>query len=113
MAEGLALLASCLAATVVVETLGALLLFRIRSRNALAVVALAQVATNPLVEAGAIGAATFLPSLTIPIIAAFELAAFIAEALIYRAKGICTRPWMISAVLNALSLGLGMLFIAL
>ena len=113
MAEGLALLAYCLAVTVIVETIGAFLLFRIRDKDALIDVALAQVATNPLVEAGTIGAFTFFPNAAIAIVAVLELAAFVAEALIYRAKGICARPWLVSAVLNAFSLIAGFITFAI
>ena len=81
MAEGLSLLAYCLAVTVIIETIGAFLLFRIRDKDALIDVALAQVVTNPLVEAGTIGAFTFFPNAAILIVAILELAAFVAEAL--------------------------------
>ena len=58
--------------------LGALILFRLRAVDALVVVVLAQVVTNPLVEACTIGAATYLPNLLIPIVAVLEVAAFVA-----------------------------------
>lgn len=113
MAEGLSLLAYCLAVTVIIETIGAFLLFRIRDRDALVDVALAQVVTNPLVEAGTIGAFTSFPNAAIPIVAILELAAFVAEALIYRAKGTFPHPWLASAVLNALSLIAGFIIFAI
>ncbi len=109
MADSLIVLAECLVLTIIIETLGALVLFRLRTADALVVVVLAQVVTNPLVEAGTIGAATFLPNLLIPIIGALEVAAFVAEALIYRAKGTFPHPWLASAVLNAFSLIAGFL----
>ena len=109
MAESLAVLAECLVLTIIIETLGALILFRLRAVDALLVVVLAQVVTNPLVEACTIGAATYLPDLLIPIVSVLEVAAFAVEALIYRAKGTFPHPWLASAVLNAFSLIAGFL----
>ena len=109
MAESLAVLAECLVLTIIIETLGALILFRLRAVDVLLVVVLAQVVTNPLVEACTIGAATFLSNLLIPIVAVLEVAAFAVEALIYRAKGTFPHPWLASAVLNAFSLIAGFL----
>lgn len=102
MPELLALLARCLLITLAIELAGACLLFRIRDVDTLIVVALAQLATNPLVETGAIGAYGYLPHPAI-MLAILELAAFAVEALIYRAKGIAEHPWAMSAILNTLS----------
>ena len=113
MAESLAVLAECLVLTIIIETLGALILFRLRAVDALVVVVLAQVVTNPLVEACTIGAATYLPDLLIPIVSVLEVAAFAVEALIYRAKGTFPHPWLASAVLNALSLIAGFIIFAI
>lgn len=107
MPELLALLARCLLLTLAIELAGARLLFRIRDADALIVVALAQIATNPLVEIGTIGAYSRLPH-PMAALAALELAAFVAEALIYRAKGVAGHPWALSLVLNALSFVAGL-----
>lgn len=107
MPELLVLLARCLLLTLAIELMGARLLFRIRDTDALIVVALAQIVTNPLVEVGMIGAYSYLPHPAAAIVA-LELAVFVAEALIYRTKGVTGHPWAMSAALNALSFALGL-----
>ncbi|HQE69712.1 MAG TPA: hypothetical protein PK071_01160, partial [Atopobiaceae bacterium] len=102
MPELLALLARCLLLTLAIELAGARLLFRIGDTDALIVVALVQIVTNPLVEIGVIGAYSYLPH-PVAAVTVLELAAFVAEALIYRAKGTTEHPWAMSAILNALS----------
>ncbi|RVU98591.1 hypothetical protein EII22_01940 [Coriobacteriales bacterium OH1046] len=107
MPEPLALLARCLLLTLAIELTGARLLFRIRDADALIIVALAQIVTNPLVETGVIGACSYLPH-PVAAVVVLELAAFVAEALIYRAKGIAEHPWAMALVLNALSFVAGL-----
>lgn len=102
MPELLALLARCLLLTLAIELAGARLLFRIGHTDALIVVALVQIVTNPLVEIGVIGAYSYLPH-PVAAVTVLELAGFVAEALIYRAKGTTEHPWAMSAILNALS----------
>ena len=105
-------LAVALVLTVVIELAGACLLFGLRTRRALAVVALAQVVTNPSVELVclAVGWTPRLPLASLPwlAVAAAELAAFAVEALLYRVAEVGEHPWRMAAVLNAVSFGLGL-----
>ena len=104
-------LAGTLAATVAIELACAWTLLGVRDRRALAVVALAQVATNPLVELVClvVGWHPAMPLASPPwlVMAAAEFAAFAAEALLYRAAQVGEHPWRMSAVLNALSFAVG------
>lgn len=109
-------LARALALTVVLELAGALLC-GIRTFDDLQVVALVQVVTNPLVELACIGvgwqlgyALTSYPWL---VVLACELAAWMAEALLYRSAQVSKHPWRLSAALNALSFGTGLVLQAL
>ncbi|GEM_PF-6704632 len=114
MADTLALMALCLALTLAVEVAGARTLFGIRDARALAVIALAQCATNPLVEAGTVCAYLLLPRpYPLAFVAVLEVCAFVAEALIYRAKGVGVRPWHMSAALNTLSICVGFILFPL
>ena len=94
-----------LALTLAFELAGAWGIFRIRERDALVVIALAQIATNPLVNLGAL----YLPQLIgayWPTIAALELAAAAAEAALY-ARAKIAWPLALSLALNALSFLIG------
>lgn len=110
LAEVLILLVRCCVATVVIEVAGAFLLFRVRSKQDLIVVVLTQVVTNPLVEACTITAFAYLAHPWVAV-AVLELCAFMAEALIYRAKCTTERPWLMSGLLNVLSFSIGLLFL--
>ena len=83
----------------------------LRKRGAaLLVVLLANLLTNPPAVLGTLAALRFRPDLYVPWAIAAEAAAFITEALVYRAwKGFFPRPWLFSLLLNAISYGLGFL----
>lgn len=110
------LLARALALTLALELAGALLC-GIRAHEDLQVVVLAQAVTNPLVELACIGvgwqpgyALTSFPWLVVLVC---ELAAWIVEALLYRSAQVSRHPWCLSAALNALSFGTGLVLQAL
>lgn len=105
--------------TIVTECAFAALLFGIRKKDDLLVVVAAQVLTNPIVE-GLCG--ILLPiilencginGMTYEIInfstiAFFEIAAFIVEGILYKHFNF-KHPFIMSATLNALSFGIGIL----
>ena len=112
----LRLLAAALALTIVIELAAAYLLFGLRERRELAVVALAQVVTNPSVELLCL-VTGWRPQLPLAspqwlAMAAAELVAFSVEALLYRRAQVGERPALMSAVLNATSFGLGLVLAA-
>lgn len=111
------LLAKTLALTVAIELALAVALFGLRTRREMLVVALAQVVTNPSVEllCLAVGWRASLPLLSMPwlVMLAAELAACAVEALLYRTADVSRHPWLMSAVLNSASLGLGLLLAGL
>lgn len=105
-------LARTLAATIVLECAFGWLAFGLRSAWELRVVALAQVVTNPAVELVAL-ACGWSPHLAVThpawlVLGACEVAALVVEALLYRAAELNGRPWTTSAVLNAVSFGVGL-----
>ena len=107
------LLATTLAATIALELPLAVVLFGVRGRREMAVVALAQVATNPLVELLCVMVRWHLSlPLTDPAWAALlaaELAAVVVESLLYRIADISDHPWRMSVALNTVSLAVGLL----
>ncbi len=108
-------LATTLVLTIAIELSMAVLAFGMRTRRQMLVVALAQVVTNPLVEllCLAIGWHANLPLNSMPwlVMLAAELAAFVAEAQLYRIAAITQHPWLMSGVLNATSFTLGLLLL--
>lgn len=111
----LATLAKTLLLTIAFETPLALPFLRERTWRDFSVVALAQVATNPLVELTCI-AVRWDPSLpfgTFPwiVMLAAELAAFVAEALLYRMAGVTEHPWLMSGALNGISFASGVVLV--
>ena len=107
----LAAIAGTCVATIAVELTLAVLLFGVRNRDQAIVVALAQVATNPVVEFGCLMLAW---SPTDPLaspswagILALEVAAIVVEVCLYRVSDTFERPWLASIVLNLASFGLG------
>lgn len=97
--------------TIAVELALSVLLFGVRTRDQAVVVALAQVATNPVVEFGCLLLAW---SPTDPLVSPswagiilLEVAAVIVEGWLYRASDTFERPWLVSVVLNVVSFGLG------
>lgn len=117
MGEVVALLAFALCATIAVELPLAILLFGVRGRRASLVVALAQVVTNPVVELLCLtlrwspGLPVSHPAWVAVLLA--ECAAVVVEALLYRRAAFTRRPWLMSVVLNAVSLSLGLIVSAL
>ena len=110
----LGMLVRTLLATVAIEAGMAWATFGLRSAYDLRTVALAQVVTNPLVELCAIIMRwnVFLP-LASPawvVLLCAEVAAFVAEALLYRSAEVGRRPWLLSAALNAASFGIGLVW---
>ena len=107
----LAVIALTCAVTIVVELGLAMLLFGIRGRHDCSVVALAQVATNPVVELGCVMLAWTPTSPPLgPAWAgmlALEVAAVAVEAWLYRSSGTFGRPLLASLVLNVASFALG------
>ncbi len=107
----LALICCTCVATIAVELGLAALLFGVRDRRAAAVVALAQVVTNPVVELGCL-LVGWSPSLPVAspawaIMLALELAAVAVEAWLYRETDVFERPVMASVVLNLTSFAIG------
>lgn len=105
------LLALALALTVAIELCAAVLVFGLRERRELAVVALAQVVTNPTVELVClwVGWNPHLPLASNPwmVMLVAEAAALVVEALLYHVAEVGEHPWLMSAALNVLSFGLG------
>ena len=103
-----------LALTIAIEAAVAWAFFGLRTAYNLRTVALAQVVTNPFVELCVIGLHwnAFLPFASLPWIAllCLEVAAFVVEALLYRTAQVGARPWLLSAVLNATSFGMGLIW---
>lgn len=109
----LKLLASALVSTLALEMPLALLFLLRVDRTSLAVVALAQVATNPIAETICIlsGWHYTLP-LTHPswiYVLVTEAAVVVVEGLLYRFANITRHPWAMSITLNVVSFGLGIL----
>lgn len=107
----LATIAGTCLVTIAVELALSLLLFGVRNRDQAIVVALAQVATNPVVEFGCLMLAW---SPTDPLVSpswagilVLEVAAIVVEAWLYRVSDTFERPWLASIVLNLASFGLG------
>ena len=96
-----------------VEVALAVLLFGMRDRRQLSVVALAQVVTNPSVVLVCLWsgwrASLPLADAAWRVMLAAELAAVAVEALLYRVAEVGEHPWRQSLVLNALSFGVGLL----
>lgn len=113
MGETLAPMTYALAMTVAIELPLAIVLFGVRGWRGLLIVALAQVATNPIVElvclASCWRADLSLLSWPWAALMAVEVAAVVAEALFYRAASITSHPWRMSCVLNAISLVVGLI----
>lgn len=107
----LATFATTLGATIAIELALAWLLFGVRQRRDCAVVALAQVVTNPVVEAACLilswSPADPIPSPSWAAILALEAAAVLVEAWVYRQTGAVRRPLLASLALNAASFGIG------
>ena len=110
------LLGTALALTIAIEVTAACLLFGLRTRRELLVVALAQVVTNPAVELTSLAVRwhPLLPIASLPwcMVIGAELAALTIEALLYRITEVSERPWLLAATLNALSFGLGLALFA-
>ena len=115
-ADILKLMAFCLVATIVIETLLAIVFFKIRRGPDILIVVLAQVATNPVVElvvgilypAFIYQSAPDLAWTSYIVIVVMELAAFAVEGFIY-SKAEFKRPYLMSLVLNLTSVTIGFL----
>lgn len=106
------LLGKTLVLTVIIELAAAIVFFGVRTCHDILVVVLAQVVTNPSVEllCLTVGWRANLSLLSQPWLSvlAAELAAWAIEALLYRFAGVTRHPWLMSAVLNGVSFGLGL-----
>ena len=106
-------MASALVATLAVECALAYVAFGVRDPYDLGTVALAQTLTNPVVSLVSIatGFGYRLPPTDVAwlCVGAAEVAAFVCEALLYRAERTTARPFLLSGVLNAASLAMGAL----
>ena len=100
---------SCLALTIVVELAVALAVFHVRDARHIAVVALAQVVTNPpLVLATIVAGVAFDSELAFAtMLIVLETAAVVAEGGIYRYAGLSDRPYILSLACNAASFAIG------
>lgn len=100
---------SCLALTIVVELAVALAVFHVRDARHIAVVALAQVVTNPpLVLATIVAGVAFDSELAFAtMLIVLETAAVVAEGGIYRYAGLSDRPYTLSLACNAASFAIG------
>ena len=100
---------SCLALTVVVELAVALAVFHVRDARHIAVVALAQVVTNPPLVLATIVAGVALDSelAFATMLIVLETAAVVAEGGIYRYAGLSDRPYILSLACNAASFAIG------
>lgn len=100
---------SCLALTVVVELAVALAVFHVRDARHIAVVALAQVVTNPpLVLATIVAGVAFDSEFAFAtMLIVLETAAVVAEGGIYRYAGLSDRPYILSLACNAASFAIG------
>ena len=111
--EVLKLMVRALFATTAIELPLAVLLFGVRERRGLAVVVLAQVATNPVVEFVCLSVC-WRPELPLlswqwATMLLVEVAAMVAEAVLYRATAVSRHPWCMSCALNAVSFVAGLL----
>lgn len=109
--RALAIIGRTCTATIAIELPLAALLFGARTRRQLAVVALAQVMTNPVVElccllVGWSLSAPF-PGVAWATAIAVEVAAVVAEAWAYRETDVFERPLLASIALNAASFCIG------
>lgn len=110
-AQGLVVtLAVCLLSTIAVECTVAAAAFRVRNLHGLAVVALAQVVTNPAVVLASTLAYGTLPSQAGRWVALvmLELGALATEALLYGRAGVVNRPWRLSVACNLASFLVGL-----
>ena len=100
---------SCLALTVVVELVVALAVFHVRGSRHIAVVALAQIVTNPSLALATIVAGVALDSelAFATMLVVLETAAVAAEGGIYRYAGLSGRPYILSLACNAASFTIG------
>ena len=100
---------SCLALTVVVELAVALAVFHVRDARYIAVVALAQIVTNPpLVLATIVAGVAFDSEFAFAtMLIVLETAAVVAEGGIYRYAGLSDRPYILSLACNAASFAIG------
>lgn len=100
---------SCLALTIVVELAVALAVFHVRDAQHIAVVALAQVVTNPpLVLAAIVAGVAFDSEFAFAtMLIVLEMAAVVAEGGIYRYAGLSDRPYILSLACNAASFAIG------
>jgi len=107
----LALICCTCVATIAIELGLAAVLFGVRDRRAAAVVALAQVVTNPVVELGCLlvgwSVAAPFPGVAWAVMLALELGAVAVEAWIYRETGVVERPVVASVTLNLASFAIG------
>ena len=102
----LAPFAFALVATIAIEVPLARILFGLCDPRSLTIVALAQVVTNPWVELVCLTVGfdpAIFPSPAWAAMTVAELAAVVAEAAVYRACRITSRPWAMSCALNATS----------
>lgn len=99
--------------TIGIELALGMALLRERTGYAALVLALAQVATNPLVQLACMWSgwslAAPLASLPWAALGAAELAAVAVEALLFCVAAITRHPWRLSAALNATSFAAGLL----
>ena len=100
---------SCLALTIVVELAVALAVFHVRDARHIAVVALAQIVTNPpLVLAAIVAGVAFDSEFAFAtMLIVLEMAAVVAEGGIYRYAGLSDRPYILSLACNAASFAIG------
>lgn len=109
--RALALIGCTCLATIAVELPLAALLFGVRTRRQLVVVALAQVVTNPVVELCCLlvgwSPAVPFPDVAWAVMIALEVAAVVVEAWAYRETDVFERPLLVSIALNAASFGVG------
>ena len=110
--DSLKALAIALFATIVIEVSFSILLFGLRERRELLVVALAQVVTNPVVGFVSL-AFCWRPELPIRSAAwmallIVELAAIVVEGQLYRMVHVGMHAWRMSLTLNLLSFILGL-----
>ena len=106
-------MAGALTDTVLMELLLSLPFLKKADAFSLAIVALAQLVTNPVVEVVCL-ASGWRPSLPLlssawACMAVVELAACVVEGAIYRHTDVSGHPWAMSCTLNAFSFGVGVL----
>ena len=104
-----ALLAENLMLTILIEIPLSWLLFRTFSLFDIGIMALAQVATNPILNLTlAYTWRLFEPPMPYVFLIALELAAVLIEGAIYRYARVGDSPWLMSALLNLTSLAIGL-----